>query len=193
MVREIPPISPLASRMMGWIPVRRRSSKAAVSPAGPAPMMIARCFNSDPHVAMTAKPTLRLPEGRISSRLLRSDRAPTRTAQPACWRAEEVLREHGATEDTAKRQQGTKASERTTSPPRTVVRPRVGPSRTQGSKRDLSDRSPRTPTRLCPPQRAPCRHGARIHPVSSRRAYPAPCAGSPASAAARRTPGRSPR
>jgi len=38
MVREMPPISWLASMTMGWMSDRRASSMAAVSPAGPAPM-----------------------------------------------------------------------------------------------------------------------------------------------------------
>src|ERR1700723_268623 len=38
MGREMPPISWLASSTMGWTSERRRNSRAAVSPAGPAPM-----------------------------------------------------------------------------------------------------------------------------------------------------------
>src|ERR1039458_9703719 len=45
MVREMPPMLRLASTRIGLMPVRRCNSMAAVSPAGPAPMMIATpCF-----------------------------------------------------------------------------------------------------------------------------------------------------
>src|ERR1700722_3464932 len=40
-VREIPPISSLASRRIGLISVRRSNSRPAVNPAGPAPIITA--------------------------------------------------------------------------------------------------------------------------------------------------------
>ena len=48
MVREMPPISSLASRMTGVISDRRSNSKPAVSPAGPAPIMIALLHIASP-------------------------------------------------------------------------------------------------------------------------------------------------